>query len=144
MLKSQGKSNVSFLRPPPIIGKELAMRLIGNAWITFISNTLTTTDGLGQQNIAEELARLEEAGEVNSLRSQWHDEIRGLLSDLLICPPKALSIKCQQTDIKLLAMALDSVQNTTFKFVEFGRIDREAPVYALEPLIDMFHEKLLE
>jgi hypothetical protein len=51
---------------------------------------------------------------------------------------------CQQTDISLLALALDQIQNTTFKFVEFGRPDREAPLQVIQPLLELFHQMLLE
>jgi hypothetical protein len=144
MLASTKRSNVLALPTSPKVSKELMVRLLGDAWITFITKSLTTSDGLGHKDITWELEKLEEAGQTAALRIRWHNEINNVLEELLSCTPKERVIKCQQTDIKLMAMALDKVQSTTFKFIEMGRPDREVPVHVLKPLLDMFYESLLE
>ena len=139
-----GKTMALFSRRPAQVDKSLVVRLIGDAWITFVTKTVTTADTLGHGDISEELTRLEESGELETLRSERRPEVGRILSELLCCPVKARILLCRQTDIKLLALALDRVQSTTFKFVDFGRPDREAPVYAIQPLLELFHQMLLD
>ena len=139
-----GKTMSLFSRKPAQVEKSLVVRLIGDAWLTFVTKTVTTADTLGHSDIADELSHLEESGELDSLRSERRTEIRQILSELLCCPVKARILLCRQTDLELLALALDRVQSTTFKFVDFGRPDREAPVYAIQPLLELFHQMLLD
>jgi hypothetical protein len=139
-----GKTRALFSRRPLQVDKALAVRLIGDAWITFVTKTLTTTDTLGHPDIAEELFRLEESGSLSTLRSERHIEVENVLSELLSCPVKARTLVCHKADIRLLALALDRVQSITFRFVETGRPDREPPVYALQPLLELFHQMLLD
>ena len=138
------KTRALFSRRPPQVDKTLAVRLIGDAWITFVTRTLTTADTLGHPDIAEELFRLEESGELSTLRSERRIEVGSILSELLNCPAKARKLVCQKTDIRLLALALDRVQSTTFAFVEIGRPDRDAPLHAIQPLLELFHQMLLD
>ena len=138
------KTRALFSRRPSQIDKALAVRLIGDAWITFVTKTLTTADTLGRPDVADELSLLEESGQVANLRSERDAEIRQILSDLLSCPSTAGSLVCRQADLSLLALVLDRVQSTTFKFVEIGRPDREAPLFAIQPLLELFHHMLLD
>ncbi len=126
------------------IDNTLAVRLIGDAWITFVTKSLTTADTLGHPEISEELARLEASDELVTLRSQRDREIRQLLSELLGSPLKARALLCGQKEIALRALALDRIQSTTFKFVEAGRPDREAPTTVIRPLLELFHHLLLD
>ena len=139
-----GKTRALFARKPYQVDKAVAVRLIGDAWITFVTKTLTTPDTLGHPDIAEELYRLEQSGELSTLHTKRGAEIKRILSELLSCSGKSTMLLCQQTDIGLLALALDRIQNTTFKFVEFGRPDREAPLQVIQPLLELFHQMLLE
>ena len=139
-----GKTRSLFSRKPSQIDKTLAVRLIGDAWITFVTKTMTTTDTLGHPDIAEELCRMEKSGELAALRSERGTEVRRILSELLSCPATARTLVCRQADIRLLALALDRVQSTTFKFVDIGRPDREVPVSAIAPLLEFFHQMLLD
>ncbi|MEI6306274.1 MAG: hypothetical protein WCP33_05580 [Deltaproteobacteria bacterium] len=139
-----GKTRALFARKSFQVDKAVAVRLIGDAWITFVTKTLTTTDTLGHPDIAEELYRLEQSGELATLHTKRGAEIKQILTELLSCSVKSGMLLCQQTDISLLALALDRIQNTTFKFVEFGRPDREAPLQVIQPLLELFHQMLLE
>ena len=138
------KTRALFSPPPAPPNKDLAVRLIGDAWITFVTKTLTTADALGHPDIAEELCLLEESGSLEALRSEQHHEIIRIITELLNSTPKARNALCRQTDVKMLALALDRVQSITFKFVEFGRPDRDAPLYVVQPLLELFHGMLLE
>ena len=139
-----GKTRALFARKALQVDKAVAVRLIGDAWITFVTKTLTTTDTLGHPDIAEELYRLEQSGELATLHSERGAEIKQILIELLSCSVKSGMLLCQQTDISLLALTLDRIQNATFKFVEFGRPDREAPLHVIQPLLELFHQMLLE
>ena len=138
-----GKTRALFSRKPFQVDKALAVRLIGDAWITFVTKTLTTSDALGHPDIAEELSRLEESEELATLRAERQSEVGRMLSELLSCPASTRTIVCRQADIRLLALALDRVQSTTFKFVEIGRPDRDAPMHVIQPLLDLFRQMLL-
>jgi hypothetical protein len=130
-------------RSPVLVSKDLAVRIIGDAWITFVTRSLTTAATLGRQDIADELSRLEASGGMDALRTAHGSEIDRIITELLNLGSKAQVVLCQQTDVKLLALALDRVQRSTFKLVELGRPDREPPADVIQPLLKLFHRMLL-
>ena len=130
-------------RSPVLVSKDLAVRIIGDAWITFVTRTLTTAATLGSQEIADELSRLEASGGMDELRTAHGPEIERIIEGLLNLGSETRVVLIQQTDVKLLALALDRVQSTTFKLVELGRPDREPPLDVIQPLLELFHRMLL-
>jgi len=80
---------------------------------------------------------------MDALRTAHGSEIERFITELLNLGSKTQVVLCQQTDVKLLALALDRVQHTTFKLVELGRPDREPPVDVIQPLLELFHRMLL-
>ena len=143
MIGAIRKSRFLRSRSPALVNKDLAVRIIGDAWITFVTRSLTTATTLGRQDIADELSRLEASGGMDALRTAHGSEIDRIITELLNLGSKTQVVLCQQTDVKLLALALDRVQRTTFKLVELGRPDREPPVDVIQPLLELFHRMLL-
>ena len=143
MIGAIRKSRFLRSRSPALVNKDLAVRIIGDAWITFVTRSLTTATTLGRQDIADELSRLEASGGMDALRTAHGSEIERIIEGLLNLGSETRVVLIQQTDVKLLALALDRVQNTTFKLVELGRPDREPPLDVIQPLLELFHRMLL-
>ena len=144
MIGAIRKSRFLRSRSPALVNKDLAVRIIGDAWITFVTRSLTTATTLGRQDIADELSRLEASGGMDALRTAHGSEIDHLITELLDRGSKTQVLLCQQTDVKLLALVLDRVQRATFKLVELGRPDRPPPVDVIHSLLDFFHRILLD
>lgn len=142
MISSRGKVKPLSFRDRPYVDKELAGSLIDNAWITYVTKTLTTAETLGRPDVARELARIEDAGEVEAKRRDFRLDVDLLLDDLLCSPAKLRPQICTQNDLTVLALALDRVQCATFKLVETARPDRTTPVEAIQPLLDLFRNIL--
>jgi hypothetical protein len=144
MVREIVNSRIITSRSPAVVSKDLAFRIIGDAWITFVTRTLTTAATLGRLDIADELSRIEESGSIDALRTAHDIEIGRILNELMNLDTKAQVQLCQDADVKLLALALDRVQCTTFKLVELGRPDREPPVDVIQPMLELFHRMLLD
>lgn len=124
------------------MNKDLATHLIGDTWITLVSRMLTNSNALGHPDVVRELAAIETSGKREELRCEYSQEIEELVFDLLGSPFEEQAELRKDAGTLVSALALDLVQNITFKLMETTRTDGEANVLVIQPLVELFHHML--
>lgn len=124
------------------MNRDLATHLVGDTWITLVSRILTNSNALGHPDVVRERATLEASGNLRTLRMEQCERIEELVFDLLGSPFEEQASIREEAGTFVAALALDLVQQITFKLVETTRADQEANVQVIQPLVELFHHML--
>jgi hypothetical protein len=116
---------------------------LAKGFVEFVTAELMPDDLLGAPHIDAELIRLEEAGQLPTLREERRSSVDDLLRALLSCTPPRRADILRETPPTLAALALDRVQCGTHSILELARQGIQAPP-APGPLRDLYLTLLVQ
>lgn len=88
----------------------LAAQEIGEAWLTYVTDTFMLADGNISPQVGEEYKRLESTDTITKERELWRSYTDELIDKILKSPPELRNQLFSMTDARSLAYVQDRIQ----------------------------------
>lgn len=122
----------------------MTAQAIGEAWLTYISETFMLEDGCMRPEVQEEYKRIETTDTFARGREVWRGYTDGLIDKIVQSPPEARPQLFSATDPRSLAYVQDRIHSGTELLTALAQKGLQINLEGAESVSEFFRQILLQ